>query len=60
MKAKVINMQEGVFEMSSHDVKLDQEEIFNPRLWFELEDLKPIDEPLPLLIKDWAKERIYK
>ena len=60
MEAKVINMQEGVFEMSSHDVKLDQEEIFNPRLWFELEDLKPIDEPLPLLIKDWAKERIYK
>ena len=60
MKAKVINMQEGVFEMRSHDVKLDQSEIFNPRLWFGPEDLKPIDEPLPAIIKDWAKERIYK
>jgi hypothetical protein len=60
MKAKVINMQEGVFEMGSHDVKLDQSEIFNPRLWFGPEDLMPIDEPLPALIKEWAKERIYK
>jgi len=60
MKAKVINMQEGVFEMGSHDVKLDGSDIFQPELWFGKEDLKPIDEPLPALIKDWAKQRVYK
>jgi hypothetical protein len=60
MKAKVINMQEGVFEMGSHDIKLDVSDIFQPELWFGKEDLKPIDEPLPALIKDWAKKRVYK
>lgn len=61
MKAKVINMQEGVFEMGSHDVKLDGSDIFHPERWFDpKEDLKPIDEPLPTLIKNWAKERVYK
>lgn len=60
MKAKVINMQEGVFEMGSHDVKLDGSDIFQPELWFSKEDLRPIDEPLPALIKDWAKQRVYK
>lgn len=60
MKAKVINMQEGVFEMGSHDVKLDGSDIFQPELWFSKEDLKLIDEPLPALIQDWAKQRVYK
>jgi len=61
MKAKVINMQEGVFEMSSHDVKLDGSDIFQPDLWFDPKtDLIPIDEPLPAIIQQWAKERIYK
>ena len=60
MKAKIINMQEGVFEMGSHDAKLDTDDIFQPRLWFAREDLKVIDEPLPLIIQNWAKERVYK
>lgn len=59
MKSKIINMQEGVFGVD-HDPKLDQEELFNPDLWFDPQnDLKPIDEPLPEIIKDWAKERLY-
>lgn len=59
MKAKIINMQENVFGMN-HDVKLDGSEIFNPNLWFDPKtDLKPIDEPLPLIIQDWAKERYF-
>lgn len=60
MKAKAINMQEGVFEMINHDVKLDVGDIFQPELWFSKDDLKPIDEPLPAIIKDWAKKRVYK
>lgn len=60
MKAKVINMQEGVFEMANHDIKLDRSDIFQPELWFDDNDLKLIDEPLPLLIQNWAKERLYK
>ena len=60
MKAKVINMQEGVFEMANHDIKLDGSDIFQPELWFDDNDLKLIDEPLPLLIQNWAKERLYK
>ena len=53
-------MQEGVFEMGSHDEKLDGSDIFIPERWFNKEDLRPIDEPLPSLIKDWAKKRVYK
>jgi hypothetical protein len=59
MKSKIINMQEAVFGVN-HDPKLDQEELFNPDLWIDPQkDLKPIDEPLPLIIQDWAKERVY-
>ncbi|HEY8658012.1 MAG TPA: hypothetical protein VIM07_00765 [Chitinophagaceae bacterium] len=61
MKSKIINMQQGVFAMEHYDSKLDQCEIFNPDLWFNPKtDLKPIDEPLPKLIQQWAKERIYE
>lgn len=56
MKAKVINMQRNVFGMD-HDKKLDQEEIFNPWLWFDKTDTAIINQPLPALIRDWAKER---
>jgi hypothetical protein len=59
MKDKIINMQEAVFQVS-HDKKLDECEVFNPELWFNKDtDLKIIDEPLPALIQDWAKERVY-
>lgn len=56
MKAKVINMQRNVFGMD-HDQKLDQEELFNPWLWFDKTDTAIINQPLPVLIRDWAKER---
>lgn len=58
MKAKIINMQEGVFSMGGHDPKLDGHEIFQPDLWFSDEDLKPIAEPLPSIIQKWALERL--
>lgn len=60
MKAKIINMQEGVFELGSHDVKLDGSDIFIPERWFGPEDLKPIEEPLPAIIQKWAAERVYE
>lgn len=57
MKAKIINMQEGVFGVQ-HDVKLDGSELFNPDLWFNPEeDLIPISEPLPKIIENWAFDR---
>lgn len=58
MKAKIHNMQVGVFGMSNHDPKLDLEETFNPNLWFSDEDLKPITEPLPKIIQKWALLRL--
>jgi hypothetical protein len=60
MKGKIINMQVGVFEMADYDNKLKDTEVFNPDLWFGEDDLKPIDEPLPKLIQQWAKERYYE
>lgn len=57
MKSKIINMQEGVFAMANHDTKLDQEEEFNPTLWFNESDLKPISTPLPGVIRQWAADR---
>jgi glycosyltransferase involved in cell wall biosynthesis len=60
MKAKIINMQRGVFELGSHDVKLDGSDIFIPERWFGPEDLVPIGEPLPALIQKWAADRVYE
>lgn len=60
MKVKIINMQCNVFGMADYDKKLNESDIFNPNLWFDGDDLKPIDEPLPKLIKNWAKERYYE
>lgn len=57
MKAKVINMQEGVFELGYHDPKLDQSEVFDSKLWFDDADLAPITEPHPKFIKDWISNR---
>ena len=60
MKSKVINMQIGVFSMQNYDSKLDECDVFNPDLWFDpKKDLKPITSELPLVIQDWAKERVY-
>jgi len=57
MKSKVINMQRDVFGME-YDKKLDQEELFNPDLWFEPKtDLSIIDYPHPKIMLDWIKNR---
>lgn len=58
-KEKIIEMQENVFQCG-HDSKLDGHDTFKPELWFEDSDLSPIDEPLPLIIQEWAKERVYE
>lgn len=59
MKDKVIHIQEEVFGVG-HDAKLDGIDYFEPDRWFDPKtDLKPIDEPLPEIIQDWAKQRIY-
>lgn len=58
MKDKIINMQQGVFEMADYDAKLKDMDVFDWRAWFSDEDLKPIGEPLPAVIKKWASERV--
>jgi hypothetical protein len=57
MKAKIINMQQGVFAMENYDPKLDQCEVFDPTLWFSGSDLAPIDFEHPTFMKHWVKER---
>lgn len=56
MKDKIINMQEAVFEID-HDKKLDGMDVFDWKAWFSESDLKPIGEPLPRIIRDWAMAR---
>lgn len=59
MKAKVINMQRDVFGMIP-DEKLNGNDLFDPDLWFDPQkDLAIINEPLPLIIQDWAAKRVY-
>ena len=57
MKEKIINMQKNVFGID-HDKKLDGMDTFDWKGWFSELDLKPIGEPLPLLIQKWAEERV--
>lgn len=59
MKNKVIHMQEEVFGID-HDVKLDGVDTFKPERWFGGDDLKIIEQPLPTVIKAWAKDRFDK
>lgn len=56
MKAKIMNMQDGVFEIP-HDPKLDNMEVFDWSAWFSESDLKPITEEHPKFIKEWIKVR---
>lgn len=58
MKAKIINMQEGVFAMGSHDAKLDQCEVFDSKLWFEGDDLAPINFTHPKIMNQWVLDRM--
>ncbi len=60
MPSKIRHIQQQVFGMEHADSKLDGMDIFDPTKWFNPKtDLKPIDEPLPKIIQNWAKERHY-
>lgn len=58
MKSKIINMQEGVFQID-HDPKLDQGDIFDSSLWFKGSELSPINSLFkhPKWISEWIKTR---
>lgn len=56
MIEKSIHMQRDVF-LVEPDKKLEGLTKFKPELWFEDKDLRPITEPLPSLIQQWAYER---
>jgi glycosyltransferase involved in cell wall biosynthesis len=56
---KIRTMQKDIF-LTNPDVKLEGMGVFDPYQWFSKEDLVPIDEPLPKLIQEWAKERVYE
>lgn len=58
MKAKIINMQTGVFAMSNYDPKLDQCEVFDPYLWFSGDDLAPINFTHPPIMNQWVLNRM--
>lgn len=58
MKAKIINMQEGVFAMGHHDPKLDGSDVFDSTLWFSGDDLAKIDFEHPDIMKEWVRERM--
>lgn len=57
MKAKVINIQENIFQ-TPHDKRLDEDKEFNPMRYFSREDLSPIPKPLPAVVQKWAAERL--
>lgn len=58
MKAKVINIQENIFQ-TPHDSRLDEDPEFNPMRYFSKDDLSPIPMSLPKYVEEWAKERLY-
>lgn len=58
MKARCINMQDNIFNMSNHDEKLDMADEFIPELWFSGNDLMPIDFEHPPIMKEWVEKRL--
>lgn len=56
MKAKIINMQEVIFGCG-HDEKLDGHDVFQPGLWFSLEDTVPVRETHPAIMSKWILSR---
>lgn len=58
MKAKIINLQEGVFAMGHHDPKLDGSDFFDSTLWFSGDDLAPIDFEHPTFMQKWVADRM--
>lgn len=56
MKAKIVNMQRDVFQVPV-DEKLKDMEVFDSTAWFSESDLRLIDEPPPLIIREWISSR---
>jgi len=56
MVDKIINMQRDVFQVPI-DEKLNGMEVFDATAWFTENDLRLVDEPPPLIIRDWIKTR---
>lgn len=56
MKHKAISMQEEVFQMGGHDVKLDNCEAFISERWFSGSDLIEFNEH-PKIMMEWIKTR---
>jgi glycosyltransferase involved in cell wall biosynthesis len=56
MKAKIINMQEKVFQID-HDPKLDGSDTFDSTLWFSGNELSKLNESHPKFIQDWILTR---
>jgi hypothetical protein len=54
---KIKEMQGNIFQCGV-DEKLNGMEVFDSTKWFSPEDLKPIDEPLPKIIQNWALARM--
>ncbi len=59
MVDKCVHIQRDVF-LIDPDKRLEGMTTFEPNRWFAPEDLKPIEEPLPAIIQQWADERTYK
>ena len=55
--AKIREMQGNIFQCGI-DEKLNGMEVFDSTKWFGSEDLKPIDEPLPKIMNQWAIDRM--
>lgn len=56
MVEKTINMQRNIFQVDP-DVRVAGFDEFDPWKFFQQSDLKPIEEPLPKLIQQWAADR---
>jgi len=54
---KIENMLVNVFGLDMDKKVLSMKDGFDPFLHFSKEDLKPIPEPLPIFMQDWANER---
>lgn len=60
MVDKVKMMQQGVFNMSDYDKRLDASEEFQPLAYFREDQLRPIHKPLPKYVQRWAEIRSPK
>lgn len=54
---KIHDIQKNVFLMDP-DKKLEGMEVFDPWKWFDRSDVVPIGESLPILIHEWAVDRM--